>query len=69
MAGVLVILHFVTAGKQGDDLGTDESAIVLITVAVYDAVQSKVRFCWGFLLGDFILVVVELEIGTIQSIR
>lgn len=38
----LVLFSCVTAGKQRDELGSDESQIVMIAYLLYDVVNNKV---------------------------
>ena len=38
----LTILHVATAGKQGEELGSDESQIVNIVYLLYDVLNNKV---------------------------
>ena len=42
-ARFLVVFHVVSAGLNGDNLGSDEEDIVLIIYLVYDAEKNKVR--------------------------
>ena len=38
----LLVFHTVTAGKNGEKLGTDEEQIVLLTYLLYDVGNRKV---------------------------
>lgn len=44
----LVLLSCVTSGKQNEDLGSDESQIVMIAYLLYDVLNNKVRYHWSF---------------------
>ena len=39
----LLVFHTVTAGKNGEKLGSDEEQIVLMTYLLYDVTNRKVR--------------------------
>ncbi len=40
----LLIFHVVTAGKNGEKLGSDEEQIVLLSYLLYDVQNRKVTF-------------------------
>ncbi len=45
----LLIFNVVTAGKNGDDLGSDEEQIVLLSYLLYEVANRKVS--WWCLVG------------------
>lgn len=53
----LCVFFCATAGKQGDDLGSDESQIVLIVTLIYDILNNKVSKCTLHILLVYLIVV------------
>ena len=47
----LLVFHTVTAGKNGEKLGSDEEQIVLMTYLLYDVANRKVRLTENLLPG------------------
>ena len=61
----LVVLFCVSAGKNGEELGSDEEQIVFLVYLLYDVTNNKVRS-----LADFIplLLIVEALFTSTEAV-